>query len=143
MPAATKGGTPTHPGASCLYLIGFKDGEPQFFLLETTEHLGSTLDDPWILDLAAETPLEEVDALLKGVSSGDVASGGGFGAPDAEVRELDLTNPNWQQRDRVPPLDFLNQVLARKLTNNLRPLLTYLRGCGQVVPVDERESAVV
>ena len=66
---------------------------------------------------------EEVDALLKGVSSGDVAAGGGFGAPDGEVRELDLSNPNWVQRDQVPPLDFLNQVLGRKLVNNIRPLL--------------------
>jgi len=66
---------------------------------------------------------EEVDALLKGVSSGDVASGGGFGVPDSEVTDLDLTNPDWVQRDEAPPLDFLNQVLGRKLANNIRPLL--------------------
>ena len=66
---------------------------------------------------------EEVDALLKGVSSGDVASGGGFGVPDSEVTELDLTNPDWVQRDQAPPLEFLNQVLGRKLANNIRPLL--------------------
>lgn len=69
---------------------------------------------------------EEVDALLKGVSSGDVEAGRGFGVADAEVRELDLTNPNWVQRDQVPPLDFLNQVLGRKLTTSIRPLLKNL-----------------
>ncbi len=66
---------------------------------------------------------EEVDALLKGVSSGDVESGGGFGMADAEVRALDLTNPEWMQHNQMPPLDFLNQVLGRKLANNIRPLL--------------------
>ena len=66
---------------------------------------------------------EEVDALLKGVSSGDVASGGGFGVPDSEVTDLDLTNPDWVQREEAPPLEFFNQVLGRKLTNNIRPLL--------------------
>ncbi len=66
---------------------------------------------------------EEVDALLKGVSSGDVAAGGGFGVPDSEVTELDLTRPDWVQRDQAPPLEFLNQVLGRKLGNNIRPLL--------------------
>ncbi len=69
---------------------------------------------------------EEVDALLKGVSSGDVASGGGFGVPDSEVTELDLTNPDWVQRDEAPPLEFTNQVLGRKLANNIRPLLKNL-----------------
>ncbi len=66
---------------------------------------------------------EEVDALLKGVSSGDVASGGGFGVPASEVTELDLTNPDWVQRNETPPLDFVNQVLGRKLATNIRPLL--------------------
>lgn len=66
---------------------------------------------------------EEVDALLKGVSSGDVAAGGGFGVPDTEVTELDLTNPDWVQRDEAPPLEFFNQVLGRKLVQNIRPLL--------------------
>ena len=69
---------------------------------------------------------EEVDALLKGVSSGNVASGGGFGVPSSEVTELDLTNPDWIQRDEAPPLEFLNQVLGRKLANNIRPLLKNL-----------------
>jgi flagellar motor switch protein FliM len=66
---------------------------------------------------------EEVDALLKGVSSGDVDSGGGFGVPSSEVTELDLTKPDWVQRDEAPPLDFLNQVLGRKLATSIRPLL--------------------
>ncbi len=65
---------------------------------------------------------EEVDALLKGVSSGDVSAGGGFGVPESEVTELDLANPNSVRRNEAPPLDFLNQVLARKLANNIRPL---------------------
>ncbi|MGE0623958.1 MAG: flagellar motor switch protein FliM [Pseudomonadales bacterium] len=66
---------------------------------------------------------EEVDALLKGVSSGDVASNTGFGVPSGEVRELDLTNPDWFRQHRVPPLDFCNQVLARQLKSSLRPML--------------------
>ena len=66
---------------------------------------------------------EEVDALLKGVSSGDVASGGGVGRTSGEVRELDLANPGWINRDEVPPLDFLNQVLARSLKGSIRPYL--------------------
>ncbi len=66
---------------------------------------------------------EEVDALLKGVSSGDVASNTGFGVPTGEVRELDLANPEWINRNRIPPLDFNNQVLARELTASIRPLL--------------------
>lgn len=66
---------------------------------------------------------EEVDALLKGVSSGDVASGGGFGVPESEVRDLDFGNLDWSRQNEAPPLEFLNQVLARKLANNIRPLL--------------------
>ena len=66
---------------------------------------------------------EEVDALLQGVSSGDVASNTGFGVPTGEVRELDLTNPDWVSRNQVPPLEFTNQVLARELTASIRPLL--------------------
>lgn len=66
---------------------------------------------------------EEVSALLAGVSSGDVASGRGFGVATGEVRELDLTNPDWINRDQVPPLDFINQVLARNLMASIRPLL--------------------
>lgn len=66
---------------------------------------------------------EEVDALLKGVSSGDVASGGGVDPTAGEVRELDLTNPDWINRDEAPPLDFINQVLARNLMASIRPLL--------------------
>ncbi|MEM8768676.1 MAG: hypothetical protein AAGE43_14600 [Pseudomonadota bacterium] len=66
---------------------------------------------------------EEVDALLKGVSSGDVASGEGFGVPAGEVVALDLTDPNTFSRDQIPPLEFSNQVLARHLTASVRPLL--------------------
>lgn len=66
---------------------------------------------------------EEVDALLKGVSSGDVASNTGFGVPSGEVRELDLTNPDWFRKNQIPPLDFCNLVLARQLKAGLRPML--------------------
>jgi hypothetical protein len=39
--------------------------------------------------------------------------------------------------DKAVALDTL------PIADTLRPLLTYLRACGQIVPVDERESAVV
>ena len=66
---------------------------------------------------------EEVDALLKGVSSGEVDAGTGFGNVSGEVRELDLTNPDWINRNQVPPLDFINQLMARHLLRSIRPLL--------------------
>lgn len=69
---------------------------------------------------------EEVDALLKGVSSGDVESGTGFGVPPGEARDVDLANPEWISRNQLPPLGFLNQLLARHLKGSIRPMLKNL-----------------
>lgn len=61
--------------------------------------------------------------MLQGVSSGDVDTNAGFGVPAGEVRDLDLSNPDWFNRNQLPSLDVVNQLFGRHLLGNLKPML--------------------
>jgi flagellar motor switch protein FliM len=66
---------------------------------------------------------EEIDALLHGVDSGEVATGAGFGAQDGIAREYDFNGDHRIVRGRMPGLDVINQRFARHLRTGLFGLL--------------------
>ena len=66
---------------------------------------------------------EEIDALLHGVDSGDLATDGGEGLPDGEVRAYDFTSEDRIVRGRLPTLEMINERFARHLRISLFNLL--------------------
>ncbi|MGF1614014.1 MAG: flagellar motor switch protein FliM [Gammaproteobacteria bacterium] len=66
---------------------------------------------------------EEIDALLQGVDSGDVATDGGETAHDGEVRPYDFTSEDRIVRGRLPTLEMINERFARHLRISLFNLL--------------------
>ncbi|GIX47061.1 MAG: flagellar motor switch protein FliM [Candidatus Tectimicrobiota bacterium] len=69
---------------------------------------------------------EEVDALLRGISEGEVATEQDSGPEPEGVRPYDLTNPERIIRGRMPTLEILNQKLARLLRAELSSALRRL-----------------
>ena len=62
---------------------------------------------------------DEVDALLRGISEGDVATEQSEGEADDGVRPYDLTNQERIIRGRMPTLEIINQKMARQLRASL------------------------
>lgn len=65
---------------------------------------------------------DEVDALLEGVSKGEIGNGGNVD-PDLEVTPYDLTATDHIARSDIPSMDLLNQGFARYLKKSFRSLL--------------------
>ncbi|ROR34936.1 flagellar motor switch protein FliM [Inmirania thermothiophila] len=66
---------------------------------------------------------EEIDALLAGVSEGEVPAGEGTPPAEGEVRPYDFTSQDRIVRGRLPGLDVVNERLARHLRGSLSALL--------------------
>jgi flagellar motor switch protein FliM len=58
---------------------------------------------------------DEVDALLRGISDGDIPTEQGNGDDLGGIRPYDLTNQERIIRGRMPTLEIINQKLARQL----------------------------
>lgn len=58
---------------------------------------------------------DEMDALLSGVSEGDVLADTGAPAPTGEVVEYDFVHPRHQLESTLPVLDVINEKLAKQL----------------------------
>jgi flagellar motor switch protein FliM len=71
---------------------------------------------------------EEIDALLKGVDAGAVATGPG--AAPGEVRGYDLATETRQVRGRLRALEAINERFARQLRGNLFGMLRREPGIG-------------
>ena len=70
---------------------------------------------------------EEVDALLRGITEGDVVTEQSAGGGDGKIRPYDLTNQERIIRGRMPTLEIINQKFARllraSLSGNLRRVI--------------------
>jgi flagellar motor switch protein FliM len=66
---------------------------------------------------------DEIDALLHGVDSGDVATEDDLRARDGVARPIDLASQERIMRGRMPALEMINERLARHLRNSLFKLL--------------------
>ncbi|HQU15079.1 MAG: flagellar motor switch protein FliM [Chromatiales bacterium 21-64-14] len=66
---------------------------------------------------------EEIDALLHGVSSGDVDTDGDDAAPPGEARSYDFTSQDRIVRGRLPTLEMINERFARYFRISLFNLL--------------------
>src|SRR5712691_3082524 len=70
---------------------------------------------------------EEVDALLRGITEGDVVTEQSAGENGAGIRPYDLTNQERIIRGRMPTLEIINQKFARllraSLSGNLRRVI--------------------
>jgi flagellar motor switch protein FliM len=70
---------------------------------------------------------EEVDALLRGITDGNVGTGQSAGEDDDKIRRYDLTNQERIIRGRMPTLEIINQKFARllraSLSGNLRRVI--------------------
>src|SRR6266851_8701515 len=70
---------------------------------------------------------EEVDALLRGITEGDVPTDQGAGQGEDKIRPYDLTNQERIIRGRMPTLEIINQKFARllraSLSGNLRRVI--------------------
>jgi flagellar motor switch protein FliM len=70
---------------------------------------------------------EEVDALLRGITEGDVVTEQSAGGGDDKIRPYDLTNQERIIRGRMPTLEIINQKFARllraSLSGNLRRVI--------------------
>ena len=62
---------------------------------------------------------EEVDALLRGITEGDVVTEQSAGDGDERIRPYDLTNQERIIRGRMPTLEIINQKFARLLRASL------------------------
>ncbi|HEX7036020.1 MAG TPA: flagellar motor switch protein FliM [Pseudomonadales bacterium] len=83
---------------------------------------------------------EEIDALLRSVDSGAVATGSDEPAPE-NVRPYDLTSQDRIVRGRLPTIELLGEKFARQLRADLQELLRYPVSVGaggvQVLPYSE------
>src|SRR5215471_10059915 len=70
---------------------------------------------------------EEVDALLRGITEGEVVTTQSAGEGDNTIRPYDLTNQERIIRGRMPTLEIINQKFARllraSLSGNLRRVI--------------------
>lgn len=70
---------------------------------------------------------EEVDALLRGITEGEVQTEQDDGGSRAQIRPYDLTNQERIIRGRMPTLEIINQKFARllraSLSGNLRRVI--------------------
>lgn len=66
---------------------------------------------------------EEIDALLHGVSGGDVETGGDDGLDDGETRSYDFAVEDRIVRGRLPTLEMINERFARHFRISLFNLL--------------------
>ena len=66
---------------------------------------------------------EEIDALLNGMSSGDVSTQGDTPPPNGEVRAYDFTSQDRIVRGRLPTLEMVNERFARHFRISLFNLL--------------------
>src|SRR5437867_7452108 len=70
---------------------------------------------------------EEVDALLRGITEGDVVTEQSAGDGDERIRPYDLTNQERIIRGRMPTLEIIIQKFARllraSLSGNLRRVI--------------------
>jgi flagellar motor switch protein FliM len=62
---------------------------------------------------------DEVDALLRGVSSGDIETGAGKGSDASGVKSYDLRSQERIVRGRMPGLEIANERFARYFRNSL------------------------
>src|SRR4029450_12377651 len=62
---------------------------------------------------------EEVDALLRGITEGEVVTEQSAGEDDDNIHPYDLTNQERIIRGRMPTLEIINQKLARLLRASL------------------------
>ena len=62
---------------------------------------------------------EEVDALLRGITEGEVVTEQSAGADADNIRPYDLTNQERIIRGRMPTLEIINQKFARLLRASL------------------------
>jgi len=62
---------------------------------------------------------EEVDALLRGITEGEVSTTQSAGEDDDAIRPYDLTNQERIIRGRMPTLESINQKFARLLRASL------------------------
>ncbi len=58
---------------------------------------------------------DEMDALLSGVTEGDVQAETGVPAPKGEVVEYDFVHPRHQLESSLPVLDVINEKMAKQL----------------------------
>src|SRR5690606_20331923 len=83
---------------------------------------------------------EEIDALLRSVDSGAVATRSDEPAPE-NVRPYDLTSQDRIVRGRLPTIELLGEKFARQLRADLQDLLRYPVSVGaggvQVLPYSE------
>ena len=66
---------------------------------------------------------DEIDTLLHGVNSGDVATGGDQPPPDGKAHSYDIANQDRIVRGRMPTLEMLNERFARYFRISLFGLL--------------------
>ncbi len=66
---------------------------------------------------------DEVDALLRGVSTGDIETETGTGADEA-VKSFDLTSQERIIRGRMPGLEMANERFARSFRNSISSIIT-------------------
>jgi len=66
---------------------------------------------------------EEVDALLRGVSDGEIETEAEYIADDSGIVAYDLTSQERIIRGRMPTLDIINQRFSRLFRNNLSSAL--------------------
>lgn len=66
---------------------------------------------------------DEVDALLKGVQSGDIEADSGKNADRAGVRPYDLAGQERIVRGRMPGLEIANERFARFFRNSVSGLM--------------------
>ncbi len=66
---------------------------------------------------------EEVDALLRDVSNGNIETGGGVKFNPEDVRDFDLSTMESVGRDSKPDVEFVNEVFARYFQHSIRKLL--------------------
>ena len=78
---------------------------------------------------------EEVNALLKGVSSGEVDTSSAVSIAPEDVREFDLSAREWISCDRMPSVDFVNQLFARHFQIDMR---SQLHDLSEVTAVETR-----
>ncbi len=66
---------------------------------------------------------DEVDALLRGVSTGDIETEKSKG-PEDGVRSFDLTSQERIIRGRMPGLEMANERFARSFRNSISSIIT-------------------
>ena len=66
---------------------------------------------------------EEVDALLRDVSNGNIETGKGPRFNPEDVKDFDLSAMESAGHDNKPDIEFVNEVFARYFQHSIRKLL--------------------